>query len=306
MRILVTGITGLVGQQIRKMCKAMEIDVHYLSTRESQLEDKKAYKGFYWNPAKSQIDHRCLEGVEAIIHLAGANVAKSWTKSYKQEIINSRVDSTELLIKTLQENQHSVQQVVSASAIGIYGSSLTKLHHESSDYMADDFLGQVVKKWEASVDGFKSLHIPVCKLRIGMVLSKEGGALEKIVKPIKNYVGAALGSGNQWQSWIHIYDLASMFLFAVEADLDGVYNAVSPNPVTNKKMTQIIAKHLNKPLIAPNVPKFAMKILLGEMSTIVLASQLVSSEKIREEGFNFDFNDLKTALEEIYPDQLSG
>ena len=305
MRILVTGITGLVGQQIRKICKAMEVDVHYLTTREDQLEDKEGYQGFYWDPVDGQIDHRCLHGVEAIIHLAGANVAKPWTKSYKQEIIDSRVKSTQLLVDTLKENQHSVQQVVSASAIGIYGSSLTKLHQEDSDYLADDFLGQVVKRWEASVDGFKSLHIPVCKLRIGMVLSRDGGALEKIVKPINNYIGAPIGSGNQWQSWIHIYDLASMFLFAVEADLDGVYNAVAPNPVTNKKMTQLIANQLDKPLIAPNVPKFVLKMMLGEMANIVLASQLVTPNKIKEEGFNFDFKDLKTALEEIYPNKLS-
>lgn len=301
MRILVTGITGLVGQEIRKLCKAMEVDVNYLSTRENKLEDRSDYKGFYWDPAEGVIDHRCLEGVEAIVHLAGANVAKPWTRSYKQEIINSRVDSTQLLIDTLKENQHSVQQVVSASAIGIYRSSLTKLHDEESEELADDFLGDVVKKWEASVDGFKPLNIPVCKLRIGMVLSRNGGALEKIVKPINNYVGAPLGSGDQWQSWIHVFDLANMFLFAVQADLDGVYNAVAPNPVTNKNMTQQIAEHLNKPLIIPKVPKLALKIGLGEMAHVVLASQLVSANKIKEEGFNFDFNDLKTALHQIYP-----
>lgn len=301
MRILVTGITGLVGQEIRKLCKAMEVDVNYLSTRENMLEDKPGYQGFYWNPAEGKIDHRCLQGVEAIVHLAGANVAKPWTKSYKQEIIDSRVDSTQLLIDTLKENQHSVQQVVSASAIGIYQSSLTKLHEEDSDALADDFLGEVVKKWEKAVDGFKSLHIPVCKLRIGMVLSGSGGALEKLVKPINNYIGAPLGSGDQWQSWIHVYDLAHMFLFAVQADLDGVYNAVAPNPITNKHMTQQIAKHLNKPLIAPKVPPFVLKLMLGDMANVVLASQLVSAKKIKEEGYNFDFTDFKSALQEIYP-----
>ena len=301
MRILVTGMTGLVGQEIRKLCEAMEVDVNYLSTRENMLEDRPECKGFYWDPAEGVIDHRCLNGAEAIIHLAGANVAKKWTRSYKQEIIDSRVDSTQLLIDTLKENQHSVQQVVSASAIGIYGSSLTKLHDEESNELADDFLGNVVKKWEAAVDGFKPLNIPVCKLRIGMVLSRNGGALEKIVKPINNYVGAPLGSGDQWQSWIHIIDLASMFLFAVQADLDGVYNAVAPNPVTNKNMTQQIAEHLDKPLILPKVPEFALNIGLGEMANVVLGSQLVSANKIKEEGFNFDFNDLKSALQEIYP-----
>ena len=301
MRILVTGMTGLVGQEIRKLCQAMEVDVNYLSTRENMLEDRPECKGFYWDPAEGVIDHRCLNGAEAIIHLAGANVAKKWTRSYKQEIIDSRVDSTRLLIDTLKENQHSVQQVVSASAIGIYGSSLTKLHDEESNELADDFLGNVVKKWEAAVDGFKPINIPVCKLRIGMVLSRNGGALEKIVKPINKYVGAPLGSGDQWQSWIHVFDLASMFLFAVQADLDGVYNAVAPNPVTNKNMTQQIAEHLDKPLILPKVPEFALKIGLGEMANVVLASQLVSANKIKEEGFNFDFNDFKSALQEIYP-----
>lgn len=301
MRILVTGMTGLVGQEIRKLCQAMEVDVNYLSTRENMLEDRSECKGFYWDPAEGVIDHRCLNGAEAIIHLAGANVAKKWTRSYKQEIIDSRVDSTQLLIDTLKENQHSVQQVVSASAIGIYGSSLTKLHDEESNELADDFLGNVVKKWEAAVEGFKPFNIPVCKLRIGMVLSRNGGALEKIVKPINNYVGAPLGSGDQWQSWIHVFDLASMFLFAVQADLDGVYNAVAPNPVTNKNMTQQIAEHLDKPLILPKVPEFALKIGLGEMANVVLASQLVSANKIKKEGFNFDFNDFKSALQEIYP-----
>jgi hypothetical protein len=153
--------------------------------------------------------------------------------------------------------------------------------------------------WEAAADQFSSLNIPVTKVRTGIVLSNDGGALPQITNPVKMGVGAALGSGEQWQSWIHIEDIAGIYLFLLKHTLSGVYNGVAPGPVTNSKMTRIIASHLNKPLWLPKVPKFALKLLLGEMGALALESQLVSAAKIEEAGFRFHYVNLEKAVEDL-------
>ena len=160
-------------------------------------------------------------------------------------------------------------------------------------------MGSVVQAWEQAVDGFSKLNIKVAKVRIGLVLSNKGGALKEIAKPIKFGVGAAFGSGKQWQSWIHINDLAKTFLFVLENELDGVYNGVAPNPVTNNELTKTVAKVLNKPLFLPNIPEFVMKMVLGEMHIILFESQRVSSKKIETKGFEFEFHHLEPALEDL-------
>ncbi|MFN2261245.1 MAG: TIGR01777 family oxidoreductase [Psychroflexus sp.] len=299
MRILITGATGLVGQNIVKHCHKSDIDVNYLTTSQSKIVSETNYQGFYWNPAKNEIDADCLKNVSTIINLAGASIAKSWTKSYKKEILNSRIDSLNTLKKCLSENKHQIEHLVSASAVGLYKDSLTKLHQEEDYEKGEDFLTEVVEKWEAAADEFEDLGLEVSKVRIGVVLSENDGALEKIKSPIEKYVGAPLGSGKQWQSWIHIDDLASIFLHLVELNLEGTFNAVAPNPVNNKELTKAIAKQLKKPLILPNVPKFVLKLMLGEMSTIVLGSQLVSAKKIQSTGFDFSFSQIDKALEDL-------
>lgn len=296
MRVLITGATGLVGQEIVKLCHSKQIKVNYLTTRKSKISQDDNYKGFFWNIDDNQIDAKCFIGVDAIIHLAGASISNRWTDSYKKEIINSRVESTQLLIKTLETTPNSIKQIVSASAIGIYPDSLTNYYDQTHKAVSDSFLGKVVDAWEHAVDSFSKLNIKISKVRIGLVLSNKGGALKEIVKPIKFGAGAAFGNGKQWQSWIHINDLARVFLFVLENGFEGVYNGVAPNPVTNTELTKSAAKVLRKPLILPNIPKFAMKLALGEMHIILFESQRVSSKHITDKGFNFEYNYLESAL----------
>jgi uncharacterized protein (TIGR01777 family) len=298
-RVLITGATGLIGQEIVKQCHDLGIDVNYLTTSKSKLSQDNNYKGFYWNPAKGEIDKTCLEGVDAIINLVGASISKRWTPSYKKEILESRTKSAELLQHTIRFNDYNIEHVVSASAIGIYPSNLTKYYDEESQEISKSFLGDVVVAWESAVDGFKDLGCKLTKIRIGLVLANDGGALPEIVKPVKLGAGAAFGSGDQWQSWIHLRDLASLFLYTLENNLEGIFNGVAPNPVTNKDLTKSVAEVLEKPLILPNIPKFAMKLVLGEMHILLFESQRVCSKKIEDEGFQFKFANLKPALEDL-------
>ncbi len=299
MRVLITGATGLVGQEIVKRCHAKNIQVNYLTTRKSKISQDDNYKGFYWNVDTREIDINCFNGVDAIIHLAGASISKRWTEAYKKEVINSRVESTQLLIDTLKGESHNIKQIVSASAIGIYPDSLTNYYDQTHKEVSNSFLGEVVQAWEQAVDGFSKVNIKVSKVRIGLVLSDKGGALKEITKPIKFGAGAAFGSGKQWQSWIHIEDLSRVFLFVLERSLEGVYNGVAPNPVSNTELTKTVAKVLRKPLFLPNIPKFVMKLVLGEMHIILFESQRVSSKKIEEKGFEFEYNYLEPALNDL-------
>lgn len=298
-RILITGGTGLIGQEIVKQCLAQHILVNYLSTSKSKLENKPNYKGFYWNPSTGEIDINCFNEVDTIINLAGATIAKRWTKDYKETILKSRVETLQLLYKTIEANNISVKQLISASAIGIYPDSLTHYYEEEFKDFDDRFLANVVTTWEREVELFKNLNITVAKIRIGVVLSNEGGALPQLVKPIKLYAGSALGTGNQWQSWIHIEDLAAVFLFVVHNNLEGVFNGVSPNPVTQKDMVKTIAEVVDRPIVLPAVPSFVLNLLLGEMSALVLESQRVSAHKIENFGFSFKFHHLRPALEDL-------
>ena len=299
MTILITGATGLVGQELVNLLLQNGYTIHYLSTSKSKLVSQNNYKGFFWNPKKSEIDTNALTGVEVIIHLAGASVAKKWTTAYKEEIIESRVLSTQLLYQTLQKNSHQVKQIISASAVGIYPDSLTDIYHETDLDIDVSFLGNVVKQWENEVSQFEKLEIIVSKIRIGIVLAKNGGALQEMAKPIKYGVGAAFGSGEQDQSWIHIHDLVAVFYHVIENELPGIYNGVSPYPVSNAELTKAIAKTLEKPLFLPNIPQFVMKLILGEMHQILFSSQHVSCRKLLDENFQFKFASLDKALNDL-------
>lgn len=299
MRVLITGATGLIGQEIVKQCHEKDIQVSYLTTSKSKVEHKEHYKGYYWNPDTQDIDKNCFKGVDGIIHLVGASIAKRWTPSHKEVIVSSRVNSTNLLINALKGESHTIKHVISASAIGIYPDSLINYYDESHKSYTNTFLSSVVQQWEQAVDGFSKLGINVSKVRIGLVLAQTGGALEAMVKPIKFGLGAAFGSGKQWQSWIHIEDLSRLFMYVLEYNLGGIFNAVAPNPVTNKELTKAIAKQLKRPLFLPNIPRFFMKLLLGEMHAVLFESQRVSSKKIENKGFHFNFNYLKPALKDL-------
>ncbi|WP_026705850.1 TIGR01777 family oxidoreductase [Flavobacterium soli] len=299
MKILITGATGLVGNELVSLLLQNGETVHYLSTSKKKIESQSNFKGFYWNPQQGIIDENCFIGVDAIIHLAGANIGKRWTPKYKQEIIESRILSSNLLFKALKDFPHQVKQIVSASAVGIYPDDLKKLYTESEKEVDNSFLGNVVVKWEESVDKFKLLNIKVCKLRTGLVLSSKGGALMEMLKPIKFGMGAPFGSGRQVQSWIHIQDLTEMYYFAVKNSWQGTFNAVAPNPVPNKELTEEIAIAVKRPIIIPSIPKFLMSFVLGEMHIMLFTSQNVSSQKASDNGFVFKYKIIEKALSHL-------
>lgn len=299
MKILITGATGLVGTELVKLLLKNGINVNFLTTSQKKIKNKPNLKGFFWNPEQGIINENAIIGVDVIIHLAGASVAKRWTNAYKEEIIESRIVSSNLLFKVLKHNPNQVKQIISASAIGIYPDSLKNIYTETNKTVDDSFLGNVVVKWEESVDKFKLLNIKVCKLRTGIVLSEKGGALTEMMKPIKFGLGAAFGSGKQFQSWIHLTDLVEMYLFAFQHNLEGIYNAVAPNPLSNKQLTVAIAKQLKKRLFMPNIPEFIMQIILGEMHEILFSSQNVDNKKIIKEGFLFKFTSVENALDNL-------
>lgn len=312
MKILITGATGLVGRALVALCKQQDIAVHYLTTSKNKISNQPGYKGFYWNPSTGEIDDSAFQGVSTIVHLAGASIAQRWTHKNKQVIKDSRIKSARLMYEALERFRESatntsslslksptIKHIISASAIGCYPSSPTHYYDEKFNGYASGFLGEVVAQWEDSIQQFNKLGITTSIVRTGIILDKNDGALPKIIQPIKVYAGAPLGTGEQWQSWIHIEDMARMYMHLIVSELEGVYNGVAPNPVTNKKLTTIAAQVLKKPLLLPKVPAFILKASLGAMATIVLESQKVCADKIQKTGFVFAHNTIEKALQDL-------
>jgi len=298
-KILISGGTGLVGQRLTQILLNKGFEVGILTRGKSRKEENVQY--YHWDIKKGLLDQGSLENTSYIINLAGAGVAdKKWTASRKEMILESRTRSTDLLFQQCKKHQIKLKAFISASAVGIYGNySGTSLKDENSP-VANDFLAQVVIDWEKSALQFQNNGIRTALLRIGIVLDANGGALQKIAQPIRYGIGAPLGSGLQYMSWVHHEDLANMFVWAMQNEsISGPYNAVNPNPVTNTVFTKITAKTLRKPLFLPNVPAFALKAALGEMSSIVLGGINVSCQKIKAAGFNFKYDELSTALNDL-------
>jgi uncharacterized protein len=292
--ILITGGSGLVGQRITALLEKKGYEVAWLS-RSAQS----GRKSFIWNVEKQEIDSLAVEWADAVIHLAGAGVAeKRWTPERKKLILDSRTQSTQLLFSSLEKAENRPNTFISASAVGYYGFNTgTSLVDESSP-AGTDFLAEVVKAWENEVKKMEGLDIRTVLLRIGIVLDAEGGALGEMLKPP---VAAPLGSGDQWMSWIHIEDLARMFVYALEkTTLQGVYNAVAPNPATNQQLTQEAAYAKGKTYLGIGVPGFVLKMVLGEMAAMVLGGNRVSCQKIQKTGFQFEFYELSAALKDIF------
>ncbi len=299
MKILITGATGLIGTELVSLLLQNGIAVHYLTTSKSKIKSQLNYQGFYWNPAQGMIDENALMGVDTVIHLAGASIAKRWTDAYKTEILESRILATNTLFKAIKENPNQIKQIVSASGTAIYPDSSIVNYSENNTEFNDNFLSNVVVKWEESVDKFQLLHLKVCKLRTGVVFAKNGGALQEMIKPIRFVLGSNFGDGSQISSWIHLQDLAAMYLFAVQNSWEGVYNAVAPFPISNKQLTQDLAKKMHRPLWLPAIPKFVMKFILGDMHELLFNNKKISAQKAIDAGFRFQFPTLDKALQEI-------
>ncbi len=296
--ILITGGTGLIGTML---VAHFQKQGHTIAILARKPEEVKNIKAFFWDVAKQKIDADCLKDVDTIIHLAGAGIAdKAWTVERKKEIIDSRTKSIELIYKTIRETNAQVKTVVSTSAVGFYGDRADEVLTESSR-AGSGFLPESCIAWEAALDEGKNLNLRVVKLRLGILLTRKGGALAELEKPVKYYVGAPLGDGKQWMPWIHYKDLIQIFEDSIEDEsFTGVYNTVAPNAATNKEFTKTLATVLKKPTWPINVPKFVMKAIMGERSEIVLMSTHAIPKNLNDRNFPFKFTHLKEALEELY------
>lgn len=289
MKILITGGTGLIGKQLTKLLVSKGHEVVILS------RNPKEENQFRWNISEGFIDDKAFENVTHIIHLAGAGIAdKRWTNERKKELIDSRVKSANLLFKKVKELNVPLQKFISASGIGFYGAITSDTIFTENDEPHNDFISKICVQWEASAKQFKKLDIPVTILRIGVVLSKKGGALKKMNTPL---FLSALGSGDQYMPWIHVDDLCNLYVKTIEdKDFTGIFNAVAPEHQTNESFTKTLGSVIKKPVLPMNAPSFVLKTALGELAYILLKGSRVSSEKLTQQNFTFEYPTLKKAL----------
>ena len=286
-KILITGGSGLIGKRLSNFLKNKNYNVVILS-RNPKKENE-----FKWDISKNYIDYRALENVDYIIHLAGAGIAdKRWTKSRKKILLNSRVETANLLFKKIIDLNINLKGFISASGIGYYGTKTTNKIYSENDTSGNDFLSNVCQKWENAAKQFNTKNTFVTILRTGIVLTKKGGALEKMKTPIIS----ALGSGNQYLPWIHIDDLCRMYEFMIDQNIKGVYNAVSEEHITNKEFSKKLAKSIKRPFLNISIPAFVLKLIFGELSKLLLEGSRISSKKIEKSGFSFRFKNLDKAL----------
>ncbi|MFN4122953.1 MAG: TIGR01777 family oxidoreductase [Flavobacteriales bacterium] len=296
--ILITGGTGLLGMELARQLKQKGYRLLLLSR--SGKCPAPYDESFIWDVNNGTLDERAIQSADAIIHLAGEGIAdQRWTEKRKQEIIDSRVKSIELL-KNAAIKLKVNPIFISASAIGFYGGVTSEKVMTEEDAPATDFLGTSCRMWEEAADTLSEIASRVVKIRIGIVLSDKGGALPKMATPVKMGVGAALGSGKQYVPWVHIQDIARVFIHALESEkMQGVYNAVAGTHCTNRELAKTIAKVLKRPFWPIPVPSFALKILFGEMSAAFLEGSPVSNQKLIQSGFHFNFPELDAALKNL-------
>jgi len=300
MKFLIAGATGLIGERLLNAIKNRGNEVSVLTTNKDLNQSNDYFNFFYWNPELGIIDENCVYRVDVIINLAGSPIAQLWTRKAKKSILQSRVRSIELLHKAILNNKScKVKQFICASAIGLYKSDSNIKHDEKSKNFSNSFLADTVIKWENACDVFKSSNINVVKIRIGLVLSLKGGFLKPIVMSTKFFAGTWFGKGLNIYSWIHIADVVGAILFLVDKNSKGIYNLVAPNPVNSKNFMLEISKKLNRRIILPSVPIKLIKVLTGNMSELMIFSQNVSCEKIIKQGFEYEFKDINSALENL-------
>lgn len=302
--ILITGGTGTIGKSLTRFLTAKQHQV-IIMTRYSR-EGTAAVSYAAWDPAKETIDIDAVQKADYIINLAGAGVAdKRWSKKRKAEIVNSRVQSAALLVKALQENTNKVKAVISMAGIGWYGDDKKRAADQpffsEGDPADEGFLGDTCVKWENAIKPVTALNKRLVIFRTGMVLSNEGGALTEFKKPVKAGIAPIFGNGDQVVSWIHIDDLCRLMLYVINDERkQGEYNAVAPNAVTSKQLILTLARKMKGRFFIPvYIPSFVLKLMVGEVSIELLKSTRVSSEKISNSGFQFQFPTLEVALDDL-------
>jgi uncharacterized protein (TIGR01777 family) len=298
-KVLITGGTGLVGKHLIKHLKRNGYEVRVLSRNKKKTGSNLSY--FYWDPAGEEIDMEAFRDVDHLIHLAGAGILdRRWTAKRKRVLIESRVATGRFLYKMIRNNKVHLKSFVTASGIGYYGAVTSEKVFIESDVPHDDFVAEVCKQWERSADSFSDFGVRTVKLRIGVVLSCEGGALPSLMRPIKLGLGAPIGSGRQYIPWIHINDLCRIFIRSLKDNqMEGAFNSVAPEHQTNRSMTRAISKAVGKPLWLPNIPAGIIKMLMGERSCLILKGSKVSNRKIENTGFEFEFKTLEMALKNL-------
>lgn len=299
--VLITGGTGLIGKHLCRQLLDKGYHIHLLSRKANPSADSRI-KSFIWDVKNGIIDKNCIDGVDTIIHLAGEGIVdKRWTKQRKKDIIDSRTESIRMIYSLVKNTPSAyVKSIISAAAVGFYADRGDEILTEKST-AGNGFLAESCIAWEDAVDEGEALNLRIVKFRTGIVLDPEGGALLEIARPVRFGLGAALGSGKQWVSWIHMQDVIDMYLFALENEsLKGVFNMAAPHPVTNLGLTQAIAKQFNRPLWLPAAPAFIFKLAMGEMSAAILGSTRVDVKKIENAGFKFAFPELAPALKDLY------
>ena len=296
-RILLSGASGLIGSAIRGAAREQGMEVTAL-VRRHRLVGPGA---IYWNPAKPELSvHPVgLEGFDAVVHLSGANVARRWTEEYRREIVESRVASTRMLCESLAQVRRRPRVLLCASAVGIYGDGGDTVLTEESG-KGTGFLAETCAAWEAAAKDACALGIRVVHLRFGVVLSRKGGALGKMLPVFRLGLGGRMGSGRQWMSWISIRDLMRAVMFLMEREeLAGAFNLTAPNPVTNATFTQALARAVHRPAVLP-VPAGMLRMIFGAMAdATLLASQRVLPYRLVDAGFQFEDEEVREALKAL-------
>ncbi len=299
--ILITGGTGLIGRYLIKSLSKASNTIYVLTRSESRFENNVNF--INWDPDSQRLDLSNIPAVDYIINLAGASIDGSrWTNSYKRKILESRLNSTSLLFKEIKKLKQKPSLYIGASATGFYKKN-TKVAQVEEDYKGSDFLSDVVAKWEKESNNFMKYGIRTVLLRIGLVLSKDGGVLKKLYPIFKLFLGVPIGSGRQTISWIHIKDLVDFIHKSIgDNKISGVYNLTAPEVITNYKFTEELALVWKRPVFPKifKAPSLIVKLLFGEQSSLVLNGLNVSSNKIESTSFKFSFINIKSALKDIY------
>lgn len=296
--VLISGGSGLVGQHLCRKLQEKGYDVAILSRSSKPNTHTPSY---YWDIDRNEIDGEAINNCDFIIHLAGVNIGeKRWTPKRKQAILNSRIMSTDLIFNNIDKQNNRLKAFITASAVGYYGALTSEKIFSETDSSSNDFLGKTCSLWEQAADRFTGIGIRTVKIRTGVVLSKKGGALAKLKIPIQFGFGSAMGHGRQYIPWIHMDDLCAIYIHAMEnEEMNGTFNAVAPEHITNKALTRKMARALHKPFWFPNIPAVIMKLFFGEMSVMLLKGSRISSDKIQATGYQFRFPQLDAALNSL-------